>query len=212
MLYRWIFFIKSEKDDALSFSSVINTNWSSHLLMTINFEFDNVLSCPWWMFYSSARARFPHPRIIAGWERVRTWNGWSKRSGREDGRNLEVGQDQIGNQVYTTFNGFYNRGKRGDSAWLSLSFRLARSESTPLKSRLAAISSETDGVIRDVRTGIDPGVLSKRLFPRSLTFTDFLLERVLAFRLVFLRRLLRDFQWRATSLPKWRSLRCKRGG
>jgi len=31
-------------------------------------------------------------------------------------------------------------------------------------------------------TGIDPGILSKRLFPRSLTFTDFLLERVLASR------------------------------
>lgn len=48
--------------------------------------------------------------------------------------------------------------------------------------------------------------LSKRLFLRSLTFTDFLLQRVHDSRLVFLRRLLRDFQWRATSLPKWRSL------
>lgn len=102
---------------------------------------------------------------------VEMWNGWSKRSGRKDGWNLEVGQDQIGNQVYTTVQCFYNLGK---CARLSLSFRLAK-VNLPLKSRPAvsmAISSEIDGVKRDARPGIDSRILSKRLFPRSLTFTD----------------------------------------
>lgn len=86
------------------------------------------------MFHSSARALFPHPRIIVGWERVRTWNGWSKRSGREDGRNLEVGQDQIGNQVYTTVERFYNPGNAGippgcryRSGWLERIYAVLKS-------------------------------------------------------------------------------------